>query len=154
MVETSYLSTVGGFAVPDIDLAHEASSRDQIVILGTELALHEILVEDLHVLYFDVAVLVDVVHAGNHVGGRGEELVALGVPVDRADIRLLIVRLGSFHVRDLNMFEITEVISAQIKEARSEASARSRQEPVLGVELGEVDVPAVAIRRSLPQVDA
>ena len=69
MVEASYLSTVGGFTVPDIDLAHEASSRDQIVIFGTELTLHEILVEDLDILYFDVAILVDVVHACNHVRG-------------------------------------------------------------------------------------
>ena len=154
MVEASYLSTVGSFAVPDIDLAHEASRRDQIVIFGTELTLHEILVEDLDILYFDVAILVDVVHTCNHVGGRCEQLVTLGIPVDRADIRLLIVWLGSFHVRDINMFEITEVISAQIKEARSEASTSSRQEPVLGVELGKVDVPTVSIRRSLPQVDA
>ena len=155
MVEASYLSAVGIITVPDIDLAHEASSRDQTFILRTELALHEILVEDLDVLYFDCAILVDVVDAGNHVGGRREELVTLGIPVDRADIRLLIVRLVlSFHMRDLNMFEFTEVISAQIKQACCEPSTGSRQQPVLGVELGEVDVSAVSIRRSLPQVHA
>ena len=52
------------------------------------------------------------------------------------------------------MFEITEVLSAQIKEARGKATASGCQESVLGVELGEVDVPAVPIRRSLPQEDA
>ena len=111
MIKASNLSTIGRFTVPDIDLAHDASSRDQIVIFGTELALHEKFVEDLYILNFNVTFLIDMVDACDHVRGGRKEFVALRVPVDRAYIRLLIVRICSFYVRDLNMFEITEVIS-------------------------------------------
>ena len=53
------------------------------------------------------------------------------------------------------MFEITEVVSAQIPQMRREASSCRCKEPVLRVELGEVYVSrAVPILLCLPQVDA
>ena len=67
MIEASDFATVRAFAVPDINLAHEASRRDQIVIFGTELTLHEIFVEDLYILYFNASLLIDMVHACDHV---------------------------------------------------------------------------------------
>ena len=49
------------------------------------------------------------------------------------------------------MFEIAEVISAQIKETRGKATSRCGKEAVLRVELGEVYLLAIPIRRRLPE---
>ena len=49
------------------------------------------------------------------------------------------------------MFEIAEVISAQIKETRGKATSCCGKEAVLGVELGEVYLLAISIRWRLPE---
>ena len=49
------------------------------------------------------------------------------------------------------MFEITEVISAQIEETRGKAASCRRKEAVLWVELGEVYFLTVSIRWRLPE---
>ena len=82
MVKAGDLSAVLCLAVPHIDLTHEAACRDQIVVLGAELALHEVLVEDLHVGDFHVAIQIHRVHASHHIRRGCEKLVSLCVPVD------------------------------------------------------------------------
>ena len=67
MVKAGYLSAILCLAVPDIDLTHEAACRDQIVILRAELALHEVLVENLHVADLHVAILIHRVHPSHHI---------------------------------------------------------------------------------------
>ena len=67
MIEAGNLPTVRSLAVPDIDLTHEAASRDQIVRLRTELTLHEVFIEDLDVGYFYVTLLIYAADASDHV---------------------------------------------------------------------------------------
>ena len=57
-------------------------------------------------------------------------------------------------MRNLYVFEITEVVPAQIEEARREACTCGREEPVLRIELREVDVPTVSILLGLPVEDS
>ena len=82
MVEAGDLSTVLSRTVPHIDLTHEASCRDQIVILRAELALHQVLIKDLHVGDLNVALLIHSVHPSNHIRRRSQKLVTLCIPVD------------------------------------------------------------------------
>ena len=149
VVEDGHVSAFIGLGVPDKDLAHETSRCDESVVLRAELALHEVLVEHLHVSYLDLALSVDLAETSYHVRARRDELVASLVPVDRAHVSLLYV-IFVFDMRDLNMFEIAKVVSAQIIHARYEAASRRGKEAVFRVELGEVDVPALSILRRLP----
>ena len=57
-------------------------------------------------------------------------------------------------MRNLNVFEIAEVVSAQIEEARRKACTCGCEEPVLRVELREVDVSTVLILLGLPEIDS
>ena len=52
---------------------------------------------------------------------------------------------------NLDMFEIAEVLSAQIKETRCKTASGCGKEAVLRVELGEVYLLTVAVRWRLPE---
>ena len=55
------------------------------------------------------------------------------------------------HMGNLDMFEIAEVISAQIEETRCKTASGCGKEAVLRVELGEVYFLTVAVRWRLPE---
>ena len=67
VIEAGHLATIRGLTVPDIDLAHEAASCDQVVCLVAELALHETLVEVLALVDVDLALRVHFPDACHHI---------------------------------------------------------------------------------------
>lgn len=58
-------------------------------------------------------------------------------------------------MRNLDFFESPEVVLAEVPQVSDEAVSGRGQDPVLGIELGEVNIPhAVAILTCLSEVDA
>lgn len=154
VIEDGNLGTVSLGAVPNVDLTHEAASSHQAIVVVTELALHQVLLEFLGPPDLNGGVAADSPDSGNHIRRAGQQLVACCIPVDRAHISVLIVPLAAY-VRNLDFFESPEVFLAEVPQVSFGAVSCRGKDPVFRVELGEVDVPhTVAILTCLSEVDS
>ncbi len=74
--------------------------------------------------------------------------------MERANSRLLVVRLLVANMRDLFLFEIGVVIPTQVPQVGNESAACCRQQTVFWVELAEVYLlGTVTVLTSLSQKD-
>ncbi len=81
MVEAGHLFAVMSAAVPDIDLAHEASSGHKMVGFVAKLALHKNFAKLIRLLNIDFSFTVDAPDTSHLIRGACEQLVTIVVPV-------------------------------------------------------------------------
>ena len=93
-----------------MNLTHEAARSNQVICLVAELALHQVFIEVFGSQDLNVSISVDLPHASDHIRGASKQLIASGVPVNRADSLLLSVLVSRQNMRDLDLLEFVAVV--------------------------------------------